>query len=289
MTRIARAGALLALALLTALALAGPAAAKKKPHKHGKGAKSAMVLPKKWAKHHKAKGAKADPDDDGLVNWGEYRAHTNPKKADSDKDGILDAEEDFDRDELDNGSELDARTDPGRKDTDRDRVKDGAEDADRDRLTNAADDRTGNHPRKRDTDGDGTPDGDENAGVVQAFDGTTLTIALAVGGTLTATVDDASEIGCGDAGWDADDEGDFIGDDEADDEELDDEDWGDDDEVEEFSVRARLAEEGDEDDADDEEWFDDDLDDCTVEIAPGAVVHEAEVEDGVLVALELLL
>ena len=288
MTRIARAGALFALALLTALALAGPATATKKP-KHGKGAQSAKVLPKKWSKQHKAKGAKADPDDDGLSNWGEYRSHTKPRKADSDKDGIGDAEEDYDRDGLDNGSELDAGTDPGRKDTDRDGKQDGAEDADKDGLTNAAEDRTGNHPRRADTDGDGIRDGDENAGVVQAFDGTNVTIALAVGGTLTAAIDEATELGC-DGELLYDDEGDFLGDDESDvedGEELED-DWSDDD-VDEFSVKARLAEQGEEDDADDEEWFDDGVEDCTTEIAPGTPVHEAEVEDGVFVALELLI
>jgi hypothetical protein len=289
MIRIARAGALLALALLTALALAGPATAKKKPTKHGKGAQSAKVLPKKWSKHHKAKGAKADPDDDGLSNWGEYRSHTKPRKADSDKDGVGDAEEDYDRDGLDNGSELDAGTDPGRKDTDRDGKGDGAEDADKDRLTNAAEDQTGNHPRKADTDGDGIRDGDENAGTVKAYDGTTLTIALAVGGTLTAAIGEATELGCDDELLYHDDEGDFTGDDDNDlDEDVED-DWSDDDEVEELSVTARLAEQGDEDDADDEEWFDDAADDCAAQIEPGTPVREAEVEDGVFVALELLL
>lgn len=285
MTRIARASALLALALLTALALAGPATAKKKPSKHGKGAQSAKVLPKQWSKRHKARGAKADPDDDGLSNWGEYRSHTKPKKADSDKDGTGDAEEDYDRDGLDNGSELDAGTDPGRKDTDRDGTKDGAEDADRDGLTNAAEDRTGNHPRRADSDGDGIRDGDENAGTVAAFDGTTLTIALAVGGTLTAVVDEGSAIGCDDELLYDEDE--FAGDDDEDDAEEDDEFYEDD--AEGFSVKAHLAEEGDEDAADDEEWFEDDLTDCVADIEPGTPVREAEVEDGVFVTLELLL
>jgi hypothetical protein len=287
MTRIARVGAVLALALLTALAFAGPATAKKKPGKD-KRAKSAQVLPKQWAKKHKAKGAKADPDRDGLTNWGEYRARTKPKQADSDHDGIGDAQEDFDRDGVRNGTELDARTDPRRKDTDRDGVKDGAEDPDRDRLDNAAEDRTGNHPRKPDTDGDGIEDGDENAGTVTAFDGTTLTIALAVGGTLTGTVDELTDVACEEDASGFEDEGDF-GDDEFTEDELDDEVLADDepeDAVEDFSVKARLAEEGDEDDADDEEWFDDD---CSADLAPGTAVREAEVEDGVFVALELAL
>ena len=274
MTRIARAAALLALALLTALALAGPAAAKK-PHR--KGAAAAKVLPKKWVKRHDVKGAKADPDDDGLSNWGEFRSHTKPKQADSDADGTGDGEEDRDRDALDNGSEEDARTDPGRKDTDRDGTKDGAEDADKDGLTNAAEDRTGNDPRDPDTDGDGIPDGKENAGVVQAFDGTTLTIALAAGGTLTAAVDEASDVRCDDDGVFEDDGG------------LDDEgELGDDDAEDDGEVTASLAEQGDEDDADDEEWDEAELGDCGADIAPGTPVHQARVENGVFVVLELL-
>jgi hypothetical protein len=291
MNRIARAGALLALALLTALSLAGPATAKKKPHKDGKRAQVAKTLPKKWSKQHKAKGAKADPDDDGLSNWGEWRSHTKPKKADSDKDGTGDAQEDYDGDGLDNGSEVDAGTDPGRKDTDRDGTKDGAEDADKDGLTNAAEDRTGNHPRKPDTDGDGIKDGDENAGVVKWFDGTTLTIALAVGGTLTAVVDEATEVGCDDEEL-YEDEDDFVDEDEddfLDDEDLGDEAWDDTEDVEGSSVTARLSEEGDEDDVDDEEWDEDELADCSLDIEPGTAVREAAVEDGVFVVLELLL
>ena len=50
-----------------------------------------------------------------------------------------------------------------------------------------------------------------------------------------------------------------------------------------------LAEEGEEDDADDEEWFEDEVTDCTLHIAPGTPVREAEIEDGVFVALQLLL
>jgi hypothetical protein len=287
MTRIARAGALLALALLTALALAGPATAKKKPRKPGKGAESAKVLPKHWSKQHKAKGARADPDDDGLSNWGEYRSHTKPRRADTDKDGVGDAEEDYDRDGFDNGSELVAGTDPGRKDTDRDGTRDGAEDADKDGLSNAAEDETGNHPRKRDTDGDGILDGDENAGVVAAFDGTNVTIALAAGGTLTAAIGAETAVGCDDELVpDDEDEADLVGGDDGDLEDEESDDWGED-EGETFSVTARLAEEGDEDAADDEEWFEDE--DCTAEIELGTAVREAEVAGGVFVALELVL
>jgi hypothetical protein len=289
MTRIARAGALLALASLIALALAGPATAKKKPHKDGKGAKSAQTLPKKWAKKHKAKAAKADPDRDGLTNWGEFRSHTKPKRPDSDRDGVGDAAEDYDRDGLANGAELDARTDPGRKDSDRDGIKDGAEDADGDGLANAAEVKFGHDLRDPDTDGDGIKDGAENAGVVAAVDGQQVTIALAVGGTLTALVDADTSVGCDDFGdaedipfeddGDLGDDGDDL-EDEFGDEELEDEEDG-----STFGVKAYLAEEGDETAADDEEWEDD----CVADLAPGTPVHEAEVEAGVFVVLELLL
>jgi hypothetical protein len=286
MTGIARAAALLALALLTTLALAGPSAAVKKPH--GKRADAAKVLPKKWAKRHKAKGAKADPDDDGLSNWGEFRSRTNPNRADSDADGTGDGEEDRDRDELDNGSEEDAGTDPARKDSDRDGKRDGAEDADRDGLSNAAEDRTGNDPRDPDTDGDGIPDGKENAGVVTAFDGTTLSIALAVGGTLTATVGEDSDVSCDDAGLldeeEAGDDGEPGSGDSPEGDDADDDSAGEDD----GTVAASLAEEGDEDDADDEAWGETALGDCGTDIAPGMPVHQAQVENGVFVVLELL-
>ena len=302
MTRIVRAAALLALALLTAMALAGPAAAKKKPKKHDKGAQASQTLPKKWAKKHKARAAKADPDRDGLTNWGEWRAHTKPKKADSDKDGVADADEDFDKDRLDNGSEEDSRTDPGVKDTDRDGKKDDAEDADKDRLANAAEDLTENDPRDPDTDGDGVRDGDENAGTIKASSPGSATIALAVGGTLTASLDADSAVFC-------EDETGYTGDEDfGDDDDLGDEDFGDDegdfddgledegldelDAEEDGSafVVAALAEEGDEDDPGDEEWEEFEADDeCGALVAPGTAVHEAVVENGVFVTLELVL
>ena len=277
MTRIARVSALLAPVLLTALALAGPAAAAA-PKPPGKHAKDASVLPKQWTKKHKVRGAKADPDDDGLTNWGEWRSRTKPKRHDTDRDGIGDAQEDYDRDGLDNGSEEDAGTDPARRDTDRDGIRDGDEDADGDGLTNAQEARTGNDPRDPDADGDGVRDGDENAGVVQAFDGTTLTIALARGGTLSGVVDAASDVVCEDEGY-VEEDLDAGGEAE---EWLDDEDG-----AEPFGVKARLAEEGDEDAADDEDWGEEELGDCTAALVPGSPVREAELEDGVFVVLDL--
>jgi hypothetical protein len=67
-----------------------------------------------------------------------------------------------------------------------------------------------------------------------------------------------------------------------------DDDFADEDDSELFTVMARLAEEGDEDAADDEEWFDEEDADCTAELVPGAVVHEAELEAGVFWTVELV-
>ncbi|MET0817403.1 MAG: hypothetical protein ABWZ67_07600 [Solirubrobacteraceae bacterium] len=258
MTRIARACALLALALLTALAIAAaPAFAKDG---------GAKVMPKRWAKQHKARGgAKADPDDDGLSNWGEWRARTKPRKADTDRDGIGDGEEDRDGDRLDNASELAVGTDPRRRDSDRDGVADGDEDRDGDGLSNADEDAHGTDPRR--------PDGlDGLAGTVAASDGATLTIALARGGTVSGAVDGDTEVYCDVQGGyeDENDEEDAVDGDR-------------------FTVAAHLAEEGDEDDAGDEDWSDEDDADCAAELVPGAIVHEAELEDGRFWTVELVL
>ena len=61
-----------------------------------------------------APSGRARPRQDGLTNWGEYRAGTNPRRRDSDRDGISDALEDRDRDRLVNAEEIAAGTDPRR-------------------------------------------------------------------------------------------------------------------------------------------------------------------------------
>jgi hypothetical protein len=273
MTRIPRAGTLVALALIAVLALAGPAAAKKKPpHGHGKGTHHRVMQTKfkRWAKHAKVKRAKGDPDTDGLSNWGEFRSHTRPRRPDTDHDGIGDASEDYDHDGLDNGSEEDAGTDPGVRDTDHDGVSDGDEDTDHDGLSNATEDRAGSNPRESNGSGTGTgngnPDGtgtgngtldsDENAGTVRAFDGTTLTIALAAGGTLTGTVDADTDIACGSE----DDPG-------SDDRSADGADAGD-------SLAAPMSQDG--------------ANACAGALVPGAAVNLAEIEGGMFVAIELV-
>ena len=90
------------------------------------------------------------------------RYHTNPRKADTDRDGVQDGDEvkryhtdprkrDTDRDGLRDGDEVDKyKTNPLKADTDSDGFRD------RDEVN-----RYKTNPRKADTDGDGVRDGDE--------------------------------------------------------------------------------------------------------------------------------
>ncbi len=106
--------------------------------------------------------ANADPDHDGLTNREERQLGTDPKKADTDGDGLSDGDEvkkyntnplkaDTDGDGLSDGDEvLKYHTDPNKADTDGDGLSDGDE-----VLKYHTD------PLKADTDGDGLSDGDE--------------------------------------------------------------------------------------------------------------------------------
>lgn len=92
-----------------------------------------------------------DTDGDGLPDGYEYfTLGTDPKKADSDDNGISDADEDFDEDRLTNLEEYELGTDPFSKDTD----YDGLSDYDEVKIYNT-------DPLKYDTDGDKVSDGDE--------------------------------------------------------------------------------------------------------------------------------
>ena len=100
-------------------------------------------LPDKWEKRYglsTAKpSAKGDRDHDGLRNRREFRLKTNPRRKDTDRDGLRD------------GREVKRyRTNPRKKDTDGDGLKDRAEIK-----------RYRTNPRKKDTDGDGFSDGAE--------------------------------------------------------------------------------------------------------------------------------
>jgi hypothetical protein len=144
----------LALALAATLVLAASAAAK--PQR----------LPKGWAKKNHVSQAARDTDGDDLTNWGEWRSGTNPRKRDTDHDG----------------------------------VRDGAEDRDRDGLRNADEVALGADPRKQDSDHDGVRDGRDEfdvAGQVASVSGSVVTLRLDRG-TMTAKLTDDSVVGCGD-------------------------------------------------------------------------------------------
>lgn len=83
-----------------------------------------------WEKKYKLKGkglAKLDYDKDGLSTLVEYQLNLNPKKADSNNNGVTDGQEDYDHDGLSNLSEVELGTNPDDSDTDNDKIKDGAE------------------------------------------------------------------------------------------------------------------------------------------------------------------
>jgi len=144
------------------------------------------------------------------------------------------------------------------------KVNQARRDTDHDGLNNRGEWRSHNDPRDRDSDDDGIEDGDENAGTIASFQDGVLTIALAQGGELAATVDEDTEIECHtradlkrpahrSSGRD-----DGPGDDEGD----------------------GNHENGDHDDGDDaNEHGDDDDDSCAAdELKEGTLVHEAELE-----------
>lgn len=157
MSRLSRLLTTCALLVAVAALTASPALARNRDHDR---------LPDRWEKRHhlnlKKDDSRRDRDRDGLSNYGEYRAHTNPRKKDSDHDGR----------------------------------RDGREDYDRDRLRNSAEIRTGFDPGDPDSDDDGTKDGRENAGKIVKLSDTSVTIKLAVGGSLTARLGDELAVDC---------------------------------------------------------------------------------------------
>jgi hypothetical protein len=188
-----------AVLLLALLALPGSALARG----HSKTARADRNhdgIADKWERRNhlslRVNQAKRDQDKDGLNNLGEFRAHTNPRDADTDSDGVSDANEDADHDGVDNGNEVEEHTNPGVRDTNHNGRPDGREDADHDGLNNHAEDVTGNDPTDSDTDDDTVTDGHENAGTVTSFDGTTLVITLGSGQTVSGTVNADTRVSC---------------------------------------------------------------------------------------------
>ena len=106
--------------------------------------------------------AAKDTDHDLLPDSFETdKSHTNPRRADTDRDGLTDDRENPDHDALMNRWEYLAGTNPRKGDTDRDGIGDGKEDPDHDGLTNKLEQTLKIHPRRADTDGDGYRDGTE--------------------------------------------------------------------------------------------------------------------------------
>ncbi len=213
----------------TATKRAGKKAAKKGTKKKGKGKKggasarkgAAMpTFPKSYQRKYKVT-RDSDPDDDGLTSYYEYLAGTNPRKADTDGNGVDDATEDRDGDRLMNGFEQETGTNPGKRDTNGNGVSDDREDRDGDGLNNFGEMKTGLDPVDRDTDDDGVKDGDENTGWVVNLDSAAGTLTVWLNNkrkNTTFTVTEDSELGCsvgGSAG--SDDEGDDYSGDEFDD------------------------------------------------------------------------
>jgi len=159
MARLPRLLATFALLVAVTALSASPALARKRDHDR---------MPDRWEKKHhlnvKKNDANRDRDRDGLSNYGEYRSHTNPRKKDSDHDGR----------------------------------RDGREDRDRDKLKNAVEIRTGYDPGDADTDDDGIKDGRENAGKITKLSDSSVTIKLAVGGKLAASLGEDLVVDCKD-------------------------------------------------------------------------------------------
>ena len=159
---------LLLFGVVLAALLAVPAGAMAKPRDRDHDG-----LPDKWEKKFhlstSKNNAKADPDKDGLNNLGEFKSKTNPRKADTNGNGVNDANDDQDGDGVDNADEMSEHT----------------------------------NPLDPDSDNNGVNDGNEVSGTVTSFvedsakPGTgTLTITLADNSTISGKVDSTTEIEC---------------------------------------------------------------------------------------------
>jgi hypothetical protein len=173
-----------------------------------------------------------DADGDGITNYLEYRAGTDPTETDTDGDGIEDdieqtivgldsterdsdgdgtpdGDEDRDEDGLPVLSEIEEKTDPLAADTDRDGLDDGTEvergtdplnpDTDGDGILDGTEIEAGIDPLDPDTDGDGTSDNKETLTTSASDDETGLEIDVTGTGAVAQGVEirNASRAGVG--------------------------------------------------------------------------------------------
>lgn len=160
-------------AILASLAISSPALAASGKDRDRDG------LSAKQEKRYKTNPKKADTDSDGLKDGAEVKAHkTNPRKADSDGDGLRD------------GNEVKkTKSNPRKADTDDDGIRD-------DREVKGKSD-----PRKKDSDDDGIDDihehgeygeGREAEGVLAAISESEVSITTEEGSTVIASVDSST-------------------------------------------------------------------------------------------------
>lgn len=175
-----------------------------------------------------------DRNHDGIPDRWEKRHHLSLR--------VNQAHRNQDHEGLNNREEFENGTNPRAGDTDQDG------------LTDSQEVEVGDNPRSDDSNGDGIPDGQENAGKVATFDGTTLTIELFAGGTLSGQVNESTELECEHHGGEASASDDSSGDEEQ--------------AGEDSSEGSEEAEASDEAGAG-----------CTTaDLVPGALVQEAELD-----------
>lgn len=210
-------------------------------------------LPDRWEKRHhlslKVNQARRDQDHDGVVNKCEFQSHGNPRRKDSDRDG----------------------------------VRDGAEDHDHDGVDNRGESHSHSHCGDDDGDHDGVTDDDENAGKIVSFENGVLTITTVTGTTVSGTVNDLTKIECGDGDDDAvpPTSSQVSAAHDGASGEREDENEAEDDHNSAGQSGGDSGDRGRDDSHED--------DHCTVaELLPGATVHEATLVDGVFTKIELI-
>jgi hypothetical protein len=150
-------------------------------------------------------------------------------------------------------------------------------DQDRDSLKNRKEFKARTDPRDADTDGDGVPDGEENAGTIASFDGTTLTINLFDGSSISGMVTQGTEIKCEATGGD---DNDNAGDDDSGDDDNSGHGGGGGDDHRTASAMSTSDDGGGNDDnGGDDDGGDDNGGECTTaDLTPDTVVQEAELD-----------